>query len=53
MAEPMATAEWQKPAPAERSFYAGCLGEANFNTLKTLDCKEVAMVKPFVFKFES
>jgi hypothetical protein len=28
-------------------------GEPNFNTLKTLDGKEVARVKPFVFKLES
>jgi hypothetical protein len=28
-------------------------GEPNFNTLKTLDRKEAARVKPFVFKFES
>ena len=28
-------------------------GEPNFNTLKTLDCKEAARVKPFVFGFES
>jgi hypothetical protein len=28
-------------------------GEPDFNTLKTLDCKEAASVKPFVFRFES
>jgi hypothetical protein len=28
-------------------------GEPNFNTLKALDYKEAARVKPFVFKFES
>jgi hypothetical protein len=27
--------------------------EPNFNTLKTLDCKEAARVKPFVFRSES
>ena len=50
----MAGSEGLETLPVHQSCpFESYLGEANPNTLKTLDHKEATRVKPLVFRFES